>query len=70
MSSGPGAPNSTSPLLMKFYQLLQIPFKLDSVKFQLQIMNGWCAIITNVEVTYVAAGLPSYFLVQSDKLQP
>ena len=57
MSSGPGVLASTSPISMKFYQLLKIPFKLGSVKFQLQIINGWCTIITNVEVTFVAAGL-------------
>ena len=40
---------------MKFYSLLQIPSKqLGFVKFQLYIINGWCTIITNVEVTFVA----------------
>ena len=60
MSSGPisgNIPTSSSPISMKFYQSLQIPFKLSSVKFQLRIIiNGWCASITNVDVTFVAAG--------------
>ena len=47
-----GAPTSPYLILMKFYQLLHIHFKLGSVKFQLQIINGWCASITNVEVTF------------------
>ena len=58
MSSGAiseNNPTSPSPLLMKFYQLLQLPFKLGSIKFQLQIINGCCTIITNEEVTAVAA---------------
>ena len=52
MSSGPISghiPSSPSPILMKFYQLLQLPFELGSVKFQLQIINGWCTSITNVD---------------------
>ena len=60
MSSGRisgNIPTSPSPMLMKFYQLLQLPFKLGSAKFQLQIINGWCTVITNVEVTFVAAGV-------------
>ena len=58
LSSGPisgNIPPSTSPIFMKFYQLVQLPFKLGSAKFHLQIINGWCTIITNVEVTFVAA---------------
>ena len=55
-SSRSVVPTSASPILMKFYRLLQISFKLGSVKFQLQIINGWCARIINVEVTFVAAG--------------
>ena len=69
-------PTSTSPLLIKFYHLLQIRFKLDSVKFQLQIMNGWCRMFTNVEAKFVAARLftinskvSSYFLGQPNKLE-
>ena len=52
------------------------PFKLGSVKFQLQIINGWCTMFTNVEVKFVAARLftinskvSSYFLGQPNKLQ-
>ena len=41
-------PTSTSPILMKFYQLLQIFFKLGSVKFQLEIMIGWSTFIANI----------------------
>ena len=58
MSSGPisgNIPTSPSPILITFYQLLQLPFKLDSAKFQLQIINGWYTSITNVEVTFVSA---------------
>ena len=55
-SSGPGVPTSPSQIVMKFYQLLQLPFKLGSAKLQLQIINGWCTSITNVEVTFIAAG--------------
>ena len=61
---------------MKFNQLLQIPFKLGSVKFLLQITNGWWKIITNVVVTFVAAGyftanskVYSHFLAKPDKQQ-
>ena len=58
MSSGPisgNIPTSPSPILMKFYQLLQLLFKVGSAKFQLQIING-CTSITNVEVGFVTAG--------------
>ena len=55
-SSGPGVPTSPSLIFMKFYQQLQIHFKLGFEKFQLQIINGWCTSITNVEVTFVAVG--------------
>ena len=64
------------PCQVNFCQLLLILFKLGFVKFQLQIINGWCTSITNVEVTFVAAGLftinnkvSSYFVGQPDKLQ-
>ena len=68
---------STSVILINFYQLLQIPFKLGFVKFVFQIIiNGWCTSITNVEVTFVAAGfftinskVSSYFLGPTDKPQ-
>ena len=53
MSSEPGVSTSPSQILMKFYQLLQIPFKLGSTKFQLQVINGWCTSITNIEVRFV-----------------
>ena len=59
MSSAPisgNIPTSPSPILMKFYQLLQLLFKLGAAKFQLQIINGWCTIITNVEESFAAAG--------------
>ena len=59
MSSGPISEIifiSTSLILMKVYRLLEIFFKHGSVKFQLQIINGWCTSITNVEVTFVAVG--------------
>ena len=56
MSSGPWAPTLTCPILMKFYLLLHILFKLCSVKFQLQIINGFCISISNVEVAFGAEG--------------
>ena len=56
MSSGPWAPTLTCPISMNFYLLLHILFKLCSVKFQLQIINGFCISITSVEMTFVAAG--------------
>ena len=49
-----------SPLHYLFDKMLPvastIPIKLGSVKFQLQIINGRCTSITNVEVTFIAAG--------------
>ena len=58
MSSGPitgNIPISQSPKLMELYQLLQQHFKLGSATFQLQIINGCCTIVTNVEETVAAA---------------
>ena len=75
-SNGPVVPTSPSPISMKFYQLIQMPFKLGSVKFRLQIINGWCTSITIVEETFVAEGFFTinskvyrYFPAQPDKQQ-
>ena len=53
-SSGPGVHTSPPPILIKFNQLLQLPFKFGSVKFHRQIINGWCTIITNEWEIFVA----------------
>ena len=60
MSSGTisgNIPTSPYSIFMKFYQLLQLPFKLGSVEFQLQIINGSGTSISKVEVKFVAEGL-------------
>ena len=48
---------STFRILIKFYQLLQIPYEQGSAKFQLQIINGWCPSNTDVEVTFCRCGV-------------
>ena len=47
----------TFRILIKFYQLLQIPYEQGSAKFQLQIINGWCPSNTGVEVTFCRCGV-------------
>ena len=49
-------PHFTISNFVNILPIASIPSKLGSAKFQFQIINGWCTIITNVEVTFVPAG--------------
>ena len=55
-SSRPGVHHFTIADFDDILPVASNTFKPGSVKFQLQIINGWCTSITNVEVTFVAAG--------------